>query len=172
MVVQFIGEISEFPDRCACCGAAADSVRPLSATLRRNEPRTWNIPYCAACIRHVRASDSAIYTILWANGMMLVVAIVVGSFTSTWLEWYSVLLGYAIASIGLAVSMHFYGKYTRRLCSSNCAYYGEAVRFTYYGEMDAFDFRSREFAVEFMALNRDSVVNPPARDRSKSSGEA
>jgi len=64
MRVDVSGHLFVFPHDCACCGGTADAELSVSASRSRGsrivhtEMKTWDVPYCSGCIKHIRNLDN------------------------------------------------------------------------------------------------------------------
>ena len=59
MRVEVSGYRLLFPPSCACCGDAPETMLQASVTNQNARPpqtKTWQIPYCSSCRRHVELS--------------------------------------------------------------------------------------------------------------------
>jgi hypothetical protein len=58
--IRVRGRLVYWPVTCACCAGPADDSFPLPSRAARGDrdvgeaPRLWQVPYCRACLRHVR----------------------------------------------------------------------------------------------------------------------
>jgi len=68
----------QWPQRCACCGAASDTFHTL-VYMPNDQParwQSWYVPYCSPCVQHVEASEeekNRMFTIAPAVGLATVV---------------------------------------------------------------------------------------------------
>jgi serine/threonine protein kinase len=147
----------EWPKKCACCGESM--VVPLDVCT---PAIWWQLPYCAACREHAErgeAINSASNLAGWILGTL-------GLAAGLGLEqWRAAVILIAICA-GVKVGAHFLlGALSaaRRALSpgshgGRCCEYAPAARFRgTRGEAFVWDFRSREFAREFCALNGGAV---------------
>src|SRR5205085_4176030 len=60
--VQISARIIRWPGICACCGRHADTAIEISSTrttgkrVIRTQTKSWEVPYCHRCVRHIRAA--------------------------------------------------------------------------------------------------------------------
>jgi serine/threonine protein kinase len=154
----------EMPDLCSCCGGSADVFFAAEAkvagwmstngTMHSAQQKTWAVPTCKRCARHIRAANQAVRGTTW--GM------VVGGLIS--------LLGFLRADIWLSPSgiiIYFsamtYGalkiQYAEELMHRHCSDRKLSVQFSgHIGSKYFLHFRSLAYAHEFRALNADKVL--------------
>jgi hypothetical protein len=156
------GRTFEFPNECACCGATPDSEFTVSASkswgrkVVHTEARSWDVPYCAACIRHIRAVEAA----RSLSRLLTFVSILLGG-----------LIGFAVspfwgAAIGILAVVGTVGVHAVQLglaraeSSANCVAADAAIAYLgWYGTLHKFEIGSQRFACNFMILNQDKLVN-------------
>jgi hypothetical protein len=122
----------------------------------RRHAKTWRIPYCSACVKHIDASLAASRAGNWTIGVALVVGIFTGYAVSGWLGW-------PLALVGIAAAQVVYARLSRKaenLRSSNCVSTREAVALLRYKDTgNSLDFDSEGYALDFMVANRSKLLN-------------
>ncbi len=57
MQITVVGKSLSFPRMCACCAGPSDITQDLAGSQKignRRYTSTWKMPYCSACLAHVK----------------------------------------------------------------------------------------------------------------------
>jgi hypothetical protein len=57
MQITVVGKSLSFPRMCACCAGPSDITQDLTGSQKignRRYSSTWKVPYCSACLAHVK----------------------------------------------------------------------------------------------------------------------
>ncbi|MCY0989421.1 hypothetical protein OV203_19935 [Nannocystis sp. ILAH1] len=144
VLVHVSAKLLKFPHRCACCGGVPDTeftaaaVRVTGKRVIRTDKRTWGIPYCSACVAHVRLLPGPWGCLTWllallTCGLWLVVQLVLDEGTRA---------------------------RARAMCSPNCACPNWAAEYRGWdGSIQSFEFTSADYARAFALANHKSLIN-------------
>ncbi len=162
MRVDVSGYKFTFPYQCACCGSAPQTTLTASASrstgkrVVHTSSKSWDFPYCAGCIEHVRTARQAGKTRDYSIGASVLGTIAL--FFSP-LYFYSII----VAIVGIPIGFYVYKKQmvsARCMCGLACVAVQSAV--TYYGWQGTchmFDIASPSYALVFMVANQSKLVN-------------
>ena len=162
MRVELSGHKFEFPQECACCGAApqttllASASRSTGREVVHTTSKSWDFPYCARCAKHVQDSKGATMPAWSIIVCSIILAIIVG-FNAP-LIW-----AFLVAIVGIAGGVAAYKKLmteAKRGCVPNCSSVQSAVTYSgWQGTRHTFDIASTNYATKFMVANRSKLVN-------------
>ena len=166
MRIELSAKIVTIPQQCVCCRRAPDTRVPLTA-----RGKTWGIPYCNACLRHValaKAIDAPLVYLL-AIGVVCGGGLVLAIPALDVHEAVLVTLG-GVVLLGCS-ALGFVLRSGRRnaagaACSGECASMGFAAMYLgWRGTIESFYFANRGYAAEFMKANESKLINlsPSAR---------
>ena len=175
MKVEVSGHKFDFPRVCACCGRlpqttlSATASKTSGKTVVTTSSRSWEFPYCAGCVAHVKVADRPRHgAIIALIPTVLASLLIAGNISST--------LGLAVFIAGSIGSLVVYIKLRQhveamRVPSCSCLrfavhYHGwESTRHTFY-------FVSTSYANLFMVANLQKLINvsPDAWQWLKSNG--
>lgn len=134
-----------WPRQCVCCGADTNTALPLKTSLK-----TWTIPYCLPCARHIRAERNALlFSIIGMLGGLAMAA--VGFLMSDiFLGPIGVVVHFTAMAYGVLKSAMADQLMQPKCCEKKIAvaYQGDN------GRAHGWKFRSQEFARQFQKLNR------------------
>ena len=144
-----------WPKKCACCGGGM--VLPLDV---RTPTIWWQLPYCAACREHAERGES----ISDGGGVAAALFLALGV---SLLLLEGIRPGLALCGLALVIRFvtgvlpSWLWAARRAAQGSSCCSYVPAGRFRKKeGDTYVWEFRSREFAEEFWALNGGEVALP------------
>lgn len=151
------GDRLHWPNQCACCFEPADTSYPAEHTGGNGpfglfeETRRWDVPYCSACLDHVRAAND-----LSGPGMGPLAA---GPLAGVMLGGpIGLLVGLGVAAASLVGSAKKSSE-LEKLIKPSCVALGPAVAYRGWdGDMDGFTFASRPFTEAFLRENADKIV--------------
>ena len=162
MRVDVSGHSFVFPNECACCGGTPDSELTVSASRSRGskvvhtEAKSWDVPYCTGCIKHIRAGDAAASFARWSTVLSILVGLLIGYGINPY--W-----GAAIGILGVIGTVVVFGRLLRNARakgSANCVTLHRAVDYLgWSGTLHKFEITSRPFACKFMRANQNKLVN-------------
>jgi hypothetical protein len=164
MRVSVSGKQFVFPRSCACCGSFPLTSITVSGTERNRLARTkgwlWDIPHCAHCKRHVRASEALLVAAIVLLGISVLSAFLKGVFTGSYLIGLQILFLISIGSLLLlAVPVALQRSWRTKTCTAftrSVSYLGSS------GSCHTFEIKRRFYAVEFVRDNHRKLVNVSA----------
>jgi hypothetical protein len=162
MRVDVSGRIFNFPHKCACCYATADSSLTISATrswgkkVVHRESKSWDVPYCSRCVQHLRSVRAAGQFASILSFFSIILGILVGFGTNIYLG-----IGVAISSLMVTVFVFARQlKNARAECGLDCVRAEAAIAYLgWSGTLHQFEISSPHFARDFMAANQKKLVN-------------
>lgn len=161
MKIEVSGKQFVFPRLCACCDRFPNKSIMLTGTERNRYSRTrgwaWDVPYCQACLRHVRQSDGILIgalSIVSLFGFCSLFGVLAG--LSLWL----VITGFVLALSGAGFLTWLALRSLAKFGNPSCATIRLAIRYLgSSGATHSFDFSSRPYATAFVRANRLKLVN-------------
>jgi hypothetical protein len=161
MKVELSGHKFDFPRYCACCDAGAQTMLPVSASrttgkrVKHTTSKAWDVPYCIACIEHVRAAK-------WAT-IGAISTFVCGVFLALTASANSPLPAEAIFWTGVGGSIAVYALLTARaknMRHAQCSGVRIAVAYGgWHGTLHKFKIASPAYSLRFMTANQGKLVN-------------
>lgn len=162
MRVDVSGHSFVFPNECACCGGGADCDLTVSASrswgskVVHTESKSWDVPYCTGCLKHIRAFEVAGSFARWFT----VISVLLGGLIGYGIDPY---LGVAIGILAVGGTVLVYGRklsIARAESSPDCVDLNRAIDYLgWSGTVHKFEFTSRHFACNFMRANQNKLVN-------------
>ncbi len=162
MRVDVSGHSFVFPNECACCSGIPDCELTVSANrswgskVVRTETKSWDVPYCAGCIEHIRADEAAGSFARWFTALSVLFALSIGYGVNPY--W-----GAAIGILGVTGTVLVFGKLLRNARakgSGSCVTLHRAVEYLgWSATLHKFEFTSWHFACNFMRANQKKLVN-------------
>jgi hypothetical protein len=161
MRVSVSGKQFVFPRSCACCGGYPLTRITVSGTERNRLARTkgwlWDIPHCALCKRHVRASEALLIAATVLLGISVLSAFLASVFTGSPLFGLQILLLMLAGSLLLlAAPLALLRTWRTKTCTGltrSVRYLGSS------GSCHTFEIKSRFYGVEFVRDNHRKLVN-------------
>ncbi len=160
MIVEVSSRRFAIPLECPCCGAATESETRIGVTRtagkRVDDERGLDFPYCARCLAHVAAWETAG---VGSAGVMLVgivAAVALAILTRVWI---------GLAAFALVIPIAALLRQSRRSaakasCGPSCASPGKALAYLgWSGNERTFSFESPTYAARFGEQNQKHLVN-------------
>lgn len=165
MRVSVSGKQFVFPRSCACCGGYPLTSLPVVGAEQNKRARTkgwvFDIPYCLACRRHIRAAERILLLTLLLAAISLVSGFFRAVSTNRWplgletlgfLLFTSLLLGWILWQL------------VRSRRPINCTGMTRSVSYlSSNGSCHSFEIRSGWYAAEFVLANHRKLVNASPR---------
>ena len=160
MIVEVSSRRFAIPLECPCCGAAtgSETLIPVTRTpgQRVADEPGLAFPYCARCLAHVAAWDTAG---VGSAGVMLlgiVAAVALAIVTQIWIG----LVAFVIAIPLAAVLRQSRRSAAKAACGPSCASPGKALAYLgWTGNERGFSFESPTYAARFAEQNHKHLVN-------------
>jgi len=177
MRIDVSGRIFAFPHKCACCCAPPDTELSISASrtwgskVVHTETKSWGVPYCSDCIKHLRSMKAAYAFASWFTVFTVLLGVLIGFRVD--LYW-----GISTGILALISTIAVFGmklRDARAECGPNCAGANAAIAYLgWSGTLHSFEINSQRFAGDFMTANQRKLVNltPEARALLSSSSPA
>lgn len=169
MGMQLVMPSITFPSKCPCCGSTHPDrsytldfkARHTSSTVGTAStstyyPLSWQVPFCRACLAHVKKLENLTYIIIAACILLPIILPIVFGFVSYGLLIVAVLIGCII--LGVVTYQIALRLFIRPKMSRSCAHHRyplfatdavSAVEFNYYNDA---------IAEEFALLNHREAV--------------
>lgn len=117
----------------------------------------WDVPYCLACRKHIRAVEGISLVALFLIGASGIVAVYAAVITTLWLIGLEVMGLSLIGTFAIAFGLL---QVVRRSAGRNCCRMGRSVSYLgAVGPCHTFDFKSRFYAADFVRANHRKLVN-------------
>lgn len=161
MRVSVSGHQFVFPRVCACCGGFPQTWLPVCGSEANKRARTkgwvWEIPYCVACKRHIKAAE--IIQLFWL--LLGVISCLTGFVTAVLMRRWILgvqLLAFLHVTSTVACCLSWF--IVKRRCPASCTGMGRTVHYLgSAGPCHTFELRSWPYAVGFVRSNKRKIVN-------------
>lgn len=165
MKVSVSGKQFVFPRSCACCGGYPLTTLRASGTERNRRARTkgwtWEIPYCVACKKHVRAFDGLLIGTLTAIAASALLSVFVGI---VYRQWQLGVLAAILLSVGITAIFRVVITVIKSKRPTNCHMFGRAVEYQGSdGPCHTFNIKSIWYLSDFVRANHHKIVNASPR---------
>ena len=164
--LQISAKILSWPRVCVCCAKTADAEfraaasRTTGKRVQRTTTSWWDVPYCSACLVHVRAYNQAPTLLVLGIAAGVILWFVASANDAAIAAW---LLAIAAIAAGIWAYRSTRNRGAANL-SASCSAKTAAIRYVdWHGTFHTFIFASEQYLKAFIAANERKTMSDVRR---------